>query len=276
MRAPMSRGPAWLEDPLVHFAVLGALTLGLWQWTRTPDASVIVVEASRVQSLSEAWALEHGRAPDAATRREMVEALARDEMLLREARRLGLEEADPIVRRRLIQKMRFVLEDEAERREPETAELVAWLESHPERYRRPGRRGFVQVFISGDDPERRDALLAQLEAGEDPATLGDPFVHGQRFADSSQDALARSFGADFAEALAQLAPGQWAKLRSSWGWHLVRVDAKVESRPAELEEVRGQVRADWMEAQREREGEAAIQRLTQQYEIRVEGEAESP
>ena len=75
---------------------------------------------------------------------------------------------DIIVRRRLVQKMQFLIEDVAGIQEPSDEELQSYLDTHAERYTIPGRFSFNQVYFSrelhGDNTDT-DAqnLLTQLQ-----------------------------------------------------------------------------------------------------------------
>lgn len=74
------------------------------------------------------------------------------------------------MRRRLAQKMTFMLEDNAELPAPVSHEVEAYFAAHTERYRDPDRTTFRHVYLSADrrvDP-RRDAtaLLHEVRAGE--------------------------------------------------------------------------------------------------------------
>ncbi len=59
-----------------------------------------------------------GRPPTGRELRRLIDEAVRDEILYREALRLSLDRDDPIVRRRLAQKMTFMLEDNTEVQAP--------------------------------------------------------------------------------------------------------------------------------------------------------------
>ena len=71
----------------------------------------------------------------------------REEVLYREALKLGLDRDDTVVRRRLQQKMEFV-GDELAAAEPGEAELQAFLAANRDRFRAPERWSFRQVFMA--------------------------------------------------------------------------------------------------------------------------------
>jgi parvulin-like peptidyl-prolyl isomerase len=84
-------------------------------------------------------------------------------------------------------------------------------------------------------------------------------------------AIDRVFGAGFAKKIEGLESGRWSgPITSSYGWHLVRIDAVVPGGQPSFEIVRAQVERDFA-YQRQQESEAAlIERLKQQYEIVIE------
>ena len=65
----------------------------------------------RTARLARQYALQYGAQPDAAMLQELVDGDVHDEILFREVLELGLDKDDEIVRRRIIQKMQFLLED---------------------------------------------------------------------------------------------------------------------------------------------------------------------
>lgn len=190
--------------PLPQFFLLGALLLGARHLTADGralglGAEPIVVSTAAVEQLRAAWLVETGRAPSAAELAASVRRHADEEILLREALRHGLDRGDLVVRRRLVQNVRFA------RAEPELAEGAAFAEAlalgmahrdlvarrrlvqameerlargaqvsdadvrayvaaHADRYAAPRRISFEQVYLSadrhGDALARRAAALA--------------------------------------------------------------------------------------------------------------------
>ena len=65
---------------------------------------------------------------------------------------MGLDRDDTIIRRRLRQKLEFLVEDSAAASAPSDAELQAWLDAHPESFKAEPQLAFRQVYLS---PERR-------------------------------------------------------------------------------------------------------------------------
>ena len=113
----------------------------------------------------------------------------REEVYYREALALGLDKDDTIIRRRLQQKMEFVSDDVAAQAQPTDAELNAYLQAHPDKFRVEQQFTFRQVYLNPEKHGKnlaRDAaqLLAKLnQAGgkADISALGDPFMLDQQY-----------------------------------------------------------------------------------------------
>ena len=275
MLPPMSFR-ALLRDPLVHFLVLGAIAFAAWGWWGPSDARTVHWSASKDATLIANFEASFSRAPTTVELEALRQKAIDTEILVREAEQLGFPSTDVIVRRRLVQKMRFVLEDAGEHAATD-AELREWMASHPDDYRRPAELDLEHIYVArrndggGDDGEARMASVrGALAEGHEPATLGDAFPHGRIVRGQSDAELARRFGPKFAASVVSLpTEGEWTELESSFGRHLVRVLARSEGGVPPLERVRARVEADWQGRQRELAFEAAMEQLRARY--RVEG-----
>jgi hypothetical protein len=271
-----------LREPLVHFVLAGAALFGAWSALHpgavARDASRrIEVTDDDVRQMAAAWAAQGRPAPTPDELRGLIEARVREEILYREALALGLDQGDTIVRRRLAQKMEFLFEDVSALREPTEAELAEWFGAHAERFVRPARATFRHLYFSPDrrgDRSRGDAARALETLAGAPVDaavagrLGDPFMFQDYFGDRPFGEVASSFGRGFAEALFRLAPGSWqGPVESGYGWHLVFVDSITPARTPALPEVETQVRAAWVEAQREELRRKALEGMRARYEV---------
>ena len=190
--------------------------------------------------------------------------------------RLALDRDDAIVRRRLAQKMTFMLEDTTEVAAPRANEVEAYHAKYAERYREPRRTTFGHVFLSDD--RRADpvsdvvALLHEVRTGEEGSwrQLGNPFMLLREYADRTDQEIIELFGGRFAAALPELAVGEWnGPVRSAYGTHLVRVIGRTEPRMPALDEVRHRVVKDLLEARRREQNRAAFQAVRERYEVRM-------
>ncbi|MEX1364740.1 MAG: peptidylprolyl isomerase [Nannocystaceae bacterium] len=263
----------WRPGPWAGLLLAGSALWGLHRIARPPDAEVVRVSGPTVAALAERFSQQQGRAPTDDELGELVDAWVEGEILVREARARGLDRADPIVRRRLAQAMRFALEDADLPADPGDAVLEDWLDRHPDRYRRPARRGFEQVFVASEGErgrERAESIATQLRDGADPTTHGDAFPLGRREPPASTDALSRRYGDDFAQLVAAAPVGRWVVASSSFGWHVLRIDDESPGAQLPLAAARDRVLADWRAEQRERRLEAGLDELRERYRVEIE------
>lgn len=269
----------WLRtaarDPLLHFLLLGALLFAAYGLAhRGGDASrrvdVSDADLARLATLSER---QWGHAPSAAELAVQAEAWVREEVLVREAKALGLDQDDVVLRRRLAQKMEFLSQESL--RAPSEAELHDHWRRHPDRYAQPAALAFEQLYFS---PARRGAkaaladaerALQALRAGK-PAPPGDPLMLPLRQLPAEHAMLARDYGDAFANLLAAQPPGTWTGPHESpLGWHLVRVTERTDAGAAPFEAVRQQVEIDLGNERVAAAREAAYLQLRARYDVRI-------
>jgi hypothetical protein len=271
-----------LREPLTHFFLIGAALFLFFRWTGGsggPDSSRIVIGPGQVQHLATGFARTWRRPPTQAELKGLIDDYVREEMATREARSMGLDREDTVIRRRLRQKLEFLVEDAAEAVPPTDAGLQAWLDEHPEDYRLEPQVAFRQVFLSPDrrrDSVEEDAerLLRRLQAQGADADIedaGDSIMLPAEFELAPLTVASRMFGNDFANHLAELQPGEWTgPVRSGYGLHLVYVRERTEGREPELDDVRDAVARDLLTSRRKKQLERMYERLLEQYDVVIE------
>ncbi len=157
-----------LREPLLHFLVLGALIFACVSLTShkgTSAPETILVTRGRIASLGTAFARTWQRPPTQAELDALIRDYIREEISVREAVALGLDRDDPILRRRLQQKLEFISQDLIVQAEPTDDDLRAHLRDHPEPFR--GKTGVVPELADVRDDVRRDwASARRAEANE--------------------------------------------------------------------------------------------------------------
>ena len=272
-----------LREPLLHFLLLGALLFALDAWLRQPAGSdtdtEIVVGAARINILAQNFKRTWQRLPTRAELEGLVADYVREEVLYREALALGLDRDDTIIRRRLRQKMEFVSDEAAALDTPTDAELAEYLAANADVFRIEPRATFAQVFL---DPRKREGTLeadtarlreALNQAGGAalPLEVGDSLLLLQpRYDDLAPGGVARLFGDAFAEALFAQPVGQWVgPIASSYGIHLVRLEALTPGRVPDLAEVRPLVEREWANVRRKELSDAFYESLRAKYQVTI-------
>lgn len=269
---------AWAKEPLLHFVIIGAALFAV-DAARGPDepdepARRVVVDRGVREELRARRRTELSREPTEAELEEVIDHWVNVEILYREGLRRGFDEHDPAVRARVASRMGHVLRASAVPPEPSERALRRHLEAHADDFAEGERVDFTHVFVGGHDADaarRADELLALLERGASPAGLGDSFSGGRRYRGRELEDLARIFGDAFVEGMSSQPIGTWARRRSRLGFHLVRIDRRIAARTPRFEEIREDVRHDFLERW-EADAEArAMTRLRAEWEV-VEAE----
>jgi len=274
-----------LREPLFHFLLIGTalfLLYGALNRGRSDAPREIVISDARVEALAENFATVWMRPPTASEIKGLIDDYVAEEIYYREAVAMGLDRDDTIIRRRLRQKMEFISEDIAEAAEPTDAELQAYLDQHADKFATPVELTFRQVYLSGEkrgDRVRADAekLLRELQAGRgprDPAEEGDATLLPSTMEAASPQAIASTFGEDFAAQIDEAPVGQWSgPIESGFGLHIVKVEERTAGRQPTLAEIRPIVLREWQSEERRRQNESFLETLRKKYKVRVEGPA---
>ena len=272
----------FLREPLVHFLVLGAALFALSGLApgNTPDESNrIIITRSQIASIRDAFIQSKQRAPTNAELQPLIETRVREEVYYREAKALGLDKDDTVIRLRLQQKMQYLSEDLADQVQPTDAELQAFLKAHPGKFRVAQRFTFHQIFLNpelhiGTLERDTDQLLTRLQpAGRDAnfAAMGDPIDLPRSFASLRADEVMTIFGDKFTMQLSELSPGQWhGPVVSALGFHVIYIADRVQGPLPALSDVRKDVSREWSLAHRLEANEQAYQKIRQRYTITIE------
>jgi parvulin-like peptidyl-prolyl isomerase len=275
-----------LREPLVHFVIAGSLLFGGHAWLNrgTPSSEAIEpvhIGTGEIRWLRETFASQWRRQPTADELKDLLTTLVNEELLAREARMLGLDRDDTIVRRRLAQKLAFLIEDTSGIAEPDEAELRRYHAAHAERYRTEPLISFRHVVFSpqrrpdaeGDARQALAALAPAGMAGAEPPS-SDPSLVDTSFADVDTRAVSSLFGTAFALALFNLPPGSWSgPIKSAFGVHLVVVTLKREAEPRPFEDVRQAVAADWRRQKNADTKQAYLARLREKFGVTIDAQA---
>jgi hypothetical protein len=276
-----SLGAALIKEPLLHFLLAGAALFGAYAWVNraeSPEAGTaqqVHISAGDVQWLAETWTAQWRRPPAQEELRGLVADYLNELLLAREARALGLEDNDVIVRRRLAQKLTFLIEDTTRRGEPSERELQQHYLANASRFHSDARISFVQIYFS---PQRRadarsdatDALKLLLAEGEPPgaAEQGDPLLLESEFRDETEQSVSNAFGPGFARAVFAFSTGTWSgPIESGYGVHLVRISARQDARLLSLSDVRDRVVSDWKREQEQSAKQRYLDELRKKYDI---------
>ena len=267
-----------LREPLLHFLIAGCLLFAGYGWLNrgaqvSQSEGPVRIGDGEIRWLQETFANQWRRTPTPEEMNNLVSRLLEEELLAREARALKLDQSDTIVRRRLAQKLTFLVEDTSRIAEPDENELRRFYVDHAGQYQTEPRVSFTHIYFSPKrsqaEADARAALaVVSLVSRDQQAPQGDRLLLEDTYADVDQQAVTSLFGLDFAHAIFALTPGAWSgPVRSAFGVHLVRVTGL---RPAELprfDGVRERVLDDWRHERESHLKAAYLARLRDKYGV---------
>lgn len=272
----MSIKKLWRE-PLVHFLLIGFALFLFYDLTNEQGSEApnrIVVNSGQVDQLAANFKRTWMRFPTEDEINALVENHVREEVFYREALAMGLDQNDPMVKRRMRMKLEFILEDLSSQ-DVNDEVLNAYLEQHPDKFRSEAQLSFQQVFLN---PEKRKdlasvakKLLASLNGGAAPEALGDSTLVPSDYSLATQSEIARSFGESFAEQAIKLTPGDWmGPVYSEYGGHLLKVSERVEESQPVLADIRALVEREYLVQKRKQQKDLAYKTLREGYEVTIE------
>lgn len=295
-------------SPVVHFILAGAVLFGIAilfergggggagvstrDTAHSTDGATIRVERddliAYIQSRTRmARTEEAARAFDSATaaaRQDWLDRYVREEALVREARSLGLDRDDELVRRRLVQQMEFLVEGAGanEIRVSEQELAVAYRE-RAEEFREPMTVRFAHVFVREEKGREAEAdararlLLARLnreKVGFDGALAeGDRFLYDRTYVDRTLDEVRSHFGEAMATIVSELpvSPATWTgPHRSEHGFHLVLLTGRTEARLPARAEIADALREALLREKRDVALERGVEGIVSRYQIELD------
>jgi hypothetical protein len=180
------------------------------------DLVVLTGEVSK--SLSFDFQNTTGKPPGPAELKRLEERWVRDELMLQRAKSLGIADGDPIIRRRLLHKMRELASLGPG---PSTETLQAYYAEHASEYATPERVDVDVVLPKKTD--NTDSLVQRLRAGADPGTVGRPSSLGVRQRGLTAETLRRRLAVEDPNMVIHQSVGTWAAHSTASGMVIIRV-----------------------------------------------------
>jgi len=256
-----------LREPLLHFAVLGAIIFGADALLHPPakDEKVITVTKALRQSFIDNFDEDKERVPSEADLQKMADAWVASEILYREGKALGVDRGDEMIRDRVAFKLQLLIFDQVHVPPPTDEQLRTWFADNHGRFDTPERVGFY--LTQPTDRATAEQQLADINAQRESEDLRE---QTRAILGRPVDSLAAAFGDGFRDGLLAMPQGEWHLLQSKDGWHVVRLDSRTSGIPAKLEDVRDDAEKMWHTDETRRQAWEAVNRLKTSYKIRYE------
>jgi hypothetical protein len=265
-----------LREPLLHFFFIGAALFGLYGWLQGSRANApteIVVSRGQLENLQVQFERVWQRPATKTELQGLIDNWVKEEIFYREGMAMALDRGDTLIRRRVGQKLEFII-DSAAPTSPSDAELQAWLDAHADEYQTEPTYSLQQVFF---DPARHadkldaDLAAARRDLANGKQIEGDPTLLPLTLSAARATEVAQVFGTRFVAGLKTLAVGGWqGPVRSDFGLHFVELSERDSGSRATLNSVRAQVERDLEYARIEDARATAYKKLRANYRVRID------
>jgi len=197
-----------------------ALFLYLFDWfLNSDDENMIYVSDNDIDFLISTWNDQMQRPPNEEELKTIIENFIQNEVLYREALKLNLDSGDIIVKRRLVQKLGFLKQEEGVKI-PNDKELKEYVNENKVQFEIPKSLSFNHLFFSKESRSIEEVRQYLVNKN----IKSDPFLLGRNFSDKTIRQIQRDFGDKFAASLDQLTTlKNDLIIESIYGWHIVNV-----------------------------------------------------
>ncbi len=210
----------------------------------TEENKKIVISQAKQDQLTYIWQKKHMRKPTKIELQELMEGEIYDEIMSREAVKLGLNKEDGIIRRRLVQKMTFVSSNLSALVNPTDTQLKKYLQEHKEKFMSPVRISFTlqnNVMLN-----RENKAMSKWE-------------------------VSRMYGKAFANKVFTLPIGVWSKdMMSAYGKVDVYVKEIITASALPYVQIKPTLKAAWQQSEKERMDKKFYETLKSDYSIKIE------
>ena len=274
-----------LREPLLHFLLIGAALFFIYYTTvderrSNSTGDIIVITSSDIKRLSYLFKKTWSRPPNDDELRGVVDDYIEEEVLYREALKLGLDKNDTIVRRRMRQKIEFFVNDVSEQTEPTEKQLLEFLDKNRDKFSTESRLSFKQIYFKQDkDTEKTDKRIIDIKnklqqqptSIEDTLNIGDATILPNELKQATLSEIDNQFGKGFGTSLSKLDKTKWeGPVESAYGYHLIFIDEFVESYIPQLSEIRKEVERDWQYSLKKELEKEYFKKKLDQYQVQIQ------
>ncbi|WP_394172437.1 peptidyl-prolyl cis-trans isomerase [Thalassotalea litorea] len=265
-----------IKEPLTHFIVIAVglfFAFDVMNDNEGDAQHVINVSSGRIEQLHQRFVKVWQRTPTQEEMASLIDNYVLDEIYAREARGLGLDVNDGVIRKRLRQKMEFMMQDITSAQPPAPEELARFFNENQKKYREPNTYSFQQVFMSNDTPEKVVNMWVgqqqqRINKGLEPE--GTSSLLPKSLQSQSLTIVARQFGNDFAQSLSVQPIEQWSgPISSGYGLHFIYISDVQHGSLPNLSQIEDSVLADWRYQKNLANQKSYEQDLLDRYQVNV-------
>ncbi len=230
------------------------------------DSNSVYISDQRINTLINSWNTQVGRDPSPDELIGLINNTIEEEILYREALKLGLDQDDIIIKRRLVQKIMLLKKSSLP--EPNESELVNFYQDNLDNYTSSDAYSFEHLFFKKGPDAFNQANKAAIEGYK--SSGGDPFYAGDQFSNHTLAQVKDIFGNGFASSLTLQKEGLWSDpITSAFGIHLVYISSINPSRLKTFSEVKDLVMQDFIAYRSDQLSQQFMDELRNEYTVAI-------
>lgn len=262
-----------IHSSMFHFFTAGAVIFGLYQfWGDKPQESKrnqIYITSEEQKNIEALLTKTKQRPPSKQELQNAIDELIDETIFYKEAINIGLDEDDVVVRRRLAQKLKFIIGD-LSISEPTEDEISAFYAENKEKYKQDASYMFNQIYFE-NLPQNPKMILQEIHQKESAKRMGDVIDIPYGFKNAPATRIQQIFGVDFENALKEAELKQWfGPISSVYGYHYVNLLERKEAFYPSMDEIRTSLSDDWRWQQQNKAKITFINDMRKKYHIVVE------
>ena len=267
-------------EPFIQFLILGGLLFLLVTYIqRTKDnaSREITVDGDRVGLMLVNYKSQTGNLPTKQQLDAMIDNYIKEEISYREAKNMGLDKDDEIIRRRLSQKFDFMQTDLTEAVPPTEEELKQFYTNNPALFQKESTVSFSHVYFSTDKSndslakQRALVVLKQLQQTtlQRAPEKGDRFALQYDYTNQAALDIQQNFGnKQLLDELFKARVNTWVgPVQSGYGWHLIFISKRDSTVAIPFASIKTEVKTACVEAKKAAENKKIFDRLGAKYSI---------
>lgn len=238
----------FLSEPLVQFLIIGAVIFlidSVITDNSKDDSKIIIINDTQLRELTSIFVEGQGREPSPLEIDNLIITWTQNEVLFREAKKMGLDQGDEMIRSRLVLKMQNVLFNSVSVDVPPDAQLKQWFEEYKENYDIPAKYTVEQFYFAADNLDSINAakiLKTAIGSADAPAEYQGEL---RRYLNRPKVSFKSLFNDEGLQELLKANINQWQVVSSEKGLHLARVTAVEPAKQADFNSIKRQVIKDW-------------------------------
>ena len=271
------------SEPLIQFLILGLLLFLLTSYIRQhsdKQSREIIVDNERIGMMVMNYKTQTGELPNKEQLDAMIDNYIREEISYREAKKIGLDKDDEIIRRRLSQKFNFLQTDLTEAAQPSDKDLKQFYEQHPELFQTDATVSFSHIYFSADNSTDKIAkqkaltVLQQLKNSKQQRApeKGDRFPLQYDYTDQAVVDIQQNFGdKSILDTLFKAPVNTWVgPSQSGYGWHLLFISKRNNAAEIPFASIKDEVKTKYLEATKAAQNKKLFDQLREKYIIKRE------